>query len=176
MGRAAVRAAVASAIQNAGITYVGTVFPARPTIVQEADYVQTLQGQAVQESVNGSACVIVVNIPSNKRMRRTLAGRGWVDDTNINQVILELFFASTAGDAVNAQEDYDTVVDALFAEIRGNPTMSAPDAVWSAGEYTAGVVHDQALPESSDDGLTVFIIGTVRFEAWEWLSGAAGSV
>ena len=171
MGRAAVRQAVATAVQNAAIPYVGTVYPARPTIIQEPDYIQTLQGQAIQESVNGSACVIVVDIPSDHRQLRAFTGRIGVEDTNIHALVLELFFASTGGDAMAAQQDYDTIIDGLFALIRNNPTLSAPSTIWSAGEYREGVQHAQSEPESSADGLTILINGAVRFSAYEWVAG-----
>lgn len=172
MGRLAVRNAVQAAIQAANISYVGSVFPARPTIVQEQDYEQTMQGIAVQGSQSGSNCVIVVNIVSDKRMRRALTGRDAVNDTNIHQVALELFFASVGGTGTTAQKDYDGVVDGLFIEIRNNPLLSAPTVVWSAGEYTAGVQHDQSAAYTTDTGLTVHINGLVRFEAYEWVAGS----
>lgn len=172
MGRVAVRQAVTETITAAAIDYVGTVFPARPVIAEEQDYSQTLSGMAVEQSAYGSSCLVVVNMPGrDKRMRRTLTGRGHVDDTNIHPIVLELFFASTSGEGIPAQQDYDSIVDALFVTIRNNPVMSAPDTVWSAGEYTAGVTHDQEQPYSSDDGLTILINGVIRFEAWEWIAG-----
>ena len=171
MGRLQVRQAVQAALQGAGLTYVGTVFGARPEILQESAYTQTLNGTAIAESVNGSACVIVVNIVSDKRMRRTDTGIGHVDDTNIHIVSLELFFASQAGKGVPAQEDYDTVVDALVAYIRNNPDMSAPATVWSAGQYTYGVQHKQGAAYTSGEGAAIVINGEVRFEAYEWVAG-----
>lgn len=148
--------------------FLGTVYPARPTILDEDAYVQTLSGLAIEESANGSACVAVVNIPRDKRMRRADTGRGAVQDSNIHEIALELFFASSCGDAVLAQTDYDQVVDALIIAIRENPV---PGTVWSAGEFQAGVVHDQDSPYTNADGLTILISGVVRFEAWEWIAG-----
>lgn len=171
MGRAAVRTAVQAAITAANITYVGTVYPARPTILQEEDYYQKLNGEAIAASSGGSACVVVVHLVSDKRERRALVGRNAVNDTNIHQVVLELFFACESGTALRAQADYDSIVDALFVEIRNNPLLSAPTVVWSAGEYQAGVVHDQGEAYSDDEGLTVLINSTVRFEVWEWVAG-----
>lgn len=171
MGRAQVRTAVQGYLQGLGVPYLGTVYPARPTILQETDYEQTMSGVAVASSSNGSACVAVVNIPSDLRQRRADTGRGAVTDTNIHQIALELFFASTGGDAVSAQEDYDSVVDGLTVGIRANATPGGSAVVWSAGEYKAGVAHDQTQPYSSDDGLTVLINGVIRFEAWEWVAG-----
>lgn len=177
MGRAAVRKAVATALTTAKITYVGTVYPARPVILEEQDYIQTMNGEAVALSAAGSSAVLVVNIPTDKRQRRADTGRGAVQDTDIHDVAIEIFFASTpssslAQDAgVAAQQDYDAIVDSLTVYIRNNPTLGTPTTVWSAGEYAAGVAHTQTEPYTSADGLTVLINGTVRAEVWEWVSG-----
>lgn len=168
MGRLQVRQAVAAAITAAKINYVGTVYEARPTILQESDYAGLMFNAA---SANGSAAVVVVNITDDKRQRKADTGRGAVNDTNIHSVVLELFFSSTSGDAVAAQLDYDAIVDALIVLIRNNPTMSAPSTVWSAGEFTEGVTHSQGEPYTSEDGLTILIPGVVKFQAWEWLAG-----
>lgn len=167
MGRKAVRLAIQEAIQSAGIDMVGTVFPARPSIIQEEAYVQTLSGQAVQEAADGSACVLVVNVPKDERTPYALAGRGPVADFNVHTIAIELFFACISGHGVAAQLDYDQIVDDLTVFIRGNPTMSAPATVWSAGEYRFGVRHTQEEPYQSEDGTSVLINGTLRFEAWE---------
>ena len=45
--------------------------------------------------------------------------------------------------------------------------MSAPATVWSAGEYTYGVKHQQMLAYLSEEGTAVLINGVIRFEAWE---------
>lgn len=168
MGRKAVRQAVQSFIQTAKITYVGTVYPSRPFILPEAAYTQMMNGQAIQQSSNGSACVVVVHLVQDKRLRRADTGRGAVNDTDIHQVVLELFFANAAGTALNAQSDYDVVVDGLMQAIRNNPLLAAPTVIWSAGEFAAGVVHDQGEPYTSTDGLTLLINSAMRFEAWEW--------
>jgi hypothetical protein len=165
VGRLAIRTATAALIQSAGLPYVGTVFPARPVIIQEDAYVQTMNGQAITESVNGSACIIVVNIPGDLRNRYADSGRVSRADFNIHRMVLELFFASTGGDGIAAQEDYDTVVDALMPFIRQNPTLAGSS--WSAGEYKAGVKHEQSEAYTSEDGTTILTNGWVQFEAWE---------
>lgn len=167
MGRQQVRLAVQSAITAADIDYVGTVYAARPEVLEETAYTQTLSGIAIEESENGSACVLVVNIPSDNRSRYGLVGRSSLADWNKHIVALELFFASMSGEGVPAQLDYDDVVDALMQFIRENPTMSAPATVWSAGEYTFGVKHTQSEAYQSGDGTGILINGVIRFEAWE---------
>jgi hypothetical protein len=171
MGRVAIRVAIAEQMEALGVPYLGTVFPARPVIIQEEDYVETMNGMAVATSDSGSCCVLVVNMPDDDRMRRTDTGRGHVDDTNIHQIVLELFFASTGGDAIAAQLDYDGIVDALIVAIRNNPTPGGASVVWSAAEYKTGVKHRQATPYSPDQGLTILINGTIRYDAWEWIAG-----
>ena len=171
MGRLQVRRAVQSAIQGAGIPYLGTVYPARPTLVSEYDYIQTMSGQAVAASSNGSASVAVVNIPSDRRVRKAAVGRGMVQDADVHQIALEVFFASTSGEGAPAQEDYDSIVDAVTVFVRNNPTLGDPSVVWSAGEFSPGVAHEQGAPYTSEDGLTLLINGVIRFEAWEWLAG-----
>lgn len=171
MGRASTRAAIQSALQGAGLTYVGTVFAGPPSYIDEASYTETLAGQAIKESSNGSACVIVVNITQDNRERYALVGRGPVADWNKHLVVLEIFFTSTSGDAVAAQDDYDAMYDSLVPYIRSNPTLSAPASIWSAGEYRYGVKHSQGRPQTSADGMTTLIVGTVSFEAWEQLVG-----
>lgn len=166
MGRQAVRSAVASVLQNAVLPHVGTVYAARPVIVQEEDYVATMSGLASE-----SGCVLIVNMPDDKRVRETLTGVGHVEDIDRHQIVVEVFFSYPSDDGVSAQSDYDALIDAIVTLIRNNPTMSAPATVWAAGEYRAGVSHSQSEPFTDDEATTVFIFGDVRFEAWEWVSG-----
>jgi hypothetical protein len=170
VGRAAVRAALQSYLQDAGIPYLGTVFAARPVIIEEQDYNETLSGMAVAQSPSGSSCVAVVNLPHDKRERRADTGRGAVNDTDIHDIVLELFFASSSGDAIAAQQDYDEVVDALIVAIRANATPGGSAVIWSEGEYAFGVVHDQEEPYSTADGLSILINGVLRMQAWEWIA------
>lgn len=170
MGRLTVREAIANYFATAELTFVGKVHPARPEIMDEADYESSMFNEAVP-SANGSSAVLVVNIPSDDRKRRADTGRGAVNDSNVHKIVMEVFFASLDGDAVEAQKDYDTVIDGMVDLIRADATMNAPGTVWSAGEYEAGVQHEQGEPFTGADGLTVFILGSVRFDAWEWLAG-----
>lgn len=183
MGRAAVRAAVVQTISNGNVPYLGTVFAARPVYATEDAYTENLQGQAITESVNGSACVIVVNILSDDRHRIALTGRGAVDDFNTHLVELELFFACqgqnnpTGTDpGVAAQQDYDAIVDALTALVRGNPTMGNASSVWSAGEFRYGVKHRQSVAFAPEESTSILINGVLSFQALEEDVGAAGSV
>ena len=170
MGQGAVRQAIQQAVQDAQLELVGTVFAGR-AYIDETDY-ETNAASFYSQNSYGSGCVIVINLPGpDRRTRLTLTGRQSVNDFNVHPAVLELFFASRSGDPLQAQHDYDVVVDGLVPFIRNNPTMSAPEVVWSAGEYQAGVVHNQSSPFTSPDGLTVFINGVVRFEAWEQIIG-----
>ena len=170
MGRVDVRAATAEYFSRAALENVGTVYSARPEIIDEADYETNRFAEAVA-SANGSSAVLVVNIPSDKRQRRADSGRGAVNDSQIFKIVMEVFFANVGGDAVTAQSDYDGIIDSMTTLIRANATLNAPAAIWSAGEYEQGISHEQGEPFNDADGLAVFISGAVRFDAWEWISG-----
>ena len=192
MGRATVRAAVTASLTNAAaagtnsptpVPYLGTVYPARPVIINDQDYYQSAmlgEASAIIPSENGSAAVAVINIPTDGRFRKSDSGRGHVDDAWIHDIVLELFFASSgpgmpglgSPQGVGAQQDYDAIVDAITIWVRANATMGQPTTVvWSAGEYAAGVKHTQSAAFTADESDTIFILGALRFEAWEWISG-----
>lgn len=174
MGRALVRAAVVDYLQglNPPLPFVGTIYSAR-NYVDEQDYLPALSTAAQQAAVNGSGAVLVVNLGASTRMRRTNTGRTAVDDTDIHDVVLEMFFATTSGDPVAAQADNDTLCDALVEAIRGDGTLGG--RVWSSAEYRGGVKVEPYAPYTDEEGMTVFLPTLVRWEVWEWLAGPAGS-
>lgn len=174
MGRAAVRSAVQAFFEAANLPYVGTVFPSRAYIHGE-DYEFNAANYYVG-SANGTSAVLVVNIPRRKRKRIAMTGRGGVNDTDIFPITLEIFLANVAGSPTDAQADYDTIADEIVLLIRGNPLLGNSTSVWSAGEFNAGVEDEQSAPFTDAEGTTVFIVGTVRFEVWEWDAGPAGTV
>jgi hypothetical protein len=169
MGRLEVREAVAAYFAEAELPFVGKVFPARPTIMEEDAYQTSMLGEAVM-SANGSSAVLVVNITDDTRQRRALAGRGAVNDSWLHKMHMEVFFGSTGGEAEIAQKDYDTIVDGMVNLIRANATLNSTQ-IWSAGEYDIGIEHKQGAPFTGADGLTICIIGDVLFDAYEWIAG-----
>jgi hypothetical protein len=173
MGRVAIRAAAQAYLTAANIPFVGTVYRARPTLVDESNYENTMLNQATNP--NQSSAVLVINLPEDQRERRSFSGRAFVDDSNIHDIVVEVFFASRTGDALAAQDDADTLLDALAIAVRADPTLGNPNIVWSAGEYQKGVHTSVHAAFVGPDGLTNFIIATVRFDAWEWLAGPAGT-
>lgn len=170
MSRLGVREAIVAFLEGARIAHVGLVYAARPEVVSEQDYEANRFGEAV-ETAAGSSAVIVVDLTSDKRQRRADTGRTAVNDSVIHNVALEVFFASSGGDGVQAQKDYDAVVQGIMDTIRSDATLKAPATVWSAGEYEAGIEHEQAAPFQDEEGTNILIFGAVRFEAWEWVAG-----
>lgn len=168
------RSAVQSFFQGLDIPYVGTVFAERAYVHGE-DYELTAANQ-YSVSVDGSGAVLVVNIPHEKRQRRAMTGRGGVNDSCIYDIALEIYLANSAGAPSEAQTNYDSIIDQIILQVRGNPLLGNSIAVWSAGEFDYGVDHTQSEPWTEEDGTTIFITGVVRFQAWEWDAGPAGSV
>jgi hypothetical protein len=170
MSRLSTREAIANFLSEADLEFVGKVYPARPEVVNEQDYESNRLAEAVPSEA-GSSAVLVVNLVSDNRQRRADTGRGAVNDSRVYKAVIEIFFACTSGEALSAQRDYDVVVDGIVNLIRENATLGAPNVIWSAGEYSAGVDHQQGEPYSDSDGLVVFIPGHVSFESWEWIAG-----
>lgn len=173
MGRAAVRLVIKNfftkAVATGTVPYIGIVYLGR-TYINDSDYETTTQGLAA-ESVNGSSGVLIVNIEKDNRVRVAMQGRTAVQDRVVHYVVLELFFANVGGTPLVLQTDYDQVIDAIVRMIRDHPVLTAPTTIFSAGEFQAGVDHEQSAPYTGPDGTTAFIAGTVRFEAWEWEAG-----
>lgn len=176
MGRLEVRQTVTNYFTNAAepnggnIPYVGTVYAARPLIVEETAYEETMNGLLVASSPSGGGAVLVVNIPEDTRARKALTGRGAVNDLWDHHIALEVWYANVGGEGITSQTDYDSIIDQIIYNIRADPTLGDPAVVWSAGEYEPNITHGQSLPKTSDDGLTIFINGVVRFDAQEWLN------
>jgi len=174
MSRNDVRLAIANYLTEANITYVGTVYPARAYILEQ-DYEQNAT-YFYTASLDGSGCVLVVNLPSDDRRRRALTGRGAVNDSDVYPATIELFFADVSGDPVQAQMDYDAVVESIFTAIRADATLGTSGGIggwpgiWSAGEY-GGLKHHQSEPWCQEEGGTVFFYGVVEVETWEWYVG-----
>lgn len=174
MSRATVRIAVQSFLTNLNLPYVGTVYAAR-TYISETDYDSVMVAQASEQVPAGDnyGCVLVVNIPTDTRRRIADTGRGSVNDFWIHNIALELFFADTSGNPIPAQQAYDSIVDAVNSGVRSDPLLGSGQGgvIWSAAEFQEGITHTQSEPFTDDDGQTVFIVGTVRFEAWEQMVG-----
>lgn len=174
MSRVTTRNGLTALITNANLDYVGTVFPARPVIADETAYTTTMLGQAVQQTPSGSSALLVVNLISDKRQRRAITGRIGMQDTYIHKVTVEIFFTSTGPgttgtpQGMQAQLDYDGIVDSLVSLIRENPTVNGTS--WSAGEYEVGVSHRQGEPFTTEDGMTVQIVGAIDFDSWDWVT------
>ena len=184
MGRLDVRQAIATYLNNAQINYVGAVYPARPIILPEEAYEERMLNGAVTQvsSGNGSGCVLVVNIREDQRDRMADTGFSHVNDMNKRTIVVELWFACL-GDPENglgAQGDYDSIVDGIFIAIRADPTLGTanqpPASIWQAATYPPYIYHEQSAPYTQDEGLTVFIRGIARFEAWTQDVGAAGTI
>lgn len=175
MGRAAIRTALTTYMTAAKIPFVGTVYRARPFIVNDEDYEVSMAAGTEQlvGTPEGSGAVLIVHLPNSGRERMTITGRAFVDDKQIHDVTLEILFANNGGDAVVAQDDHDTITDAITVALRADPLLGAPGVVWSSGEFRP-IKVEQHEPYCTSESTTVFIPATVSFQVWEWIAGPAG--
>ena len=180
MSRVSAREGITAYFTNAAsvgrLPYVGTIYSGRPVILDETAYTQTMVGQAVQQTANGSSAVLVVNLPKTSRQRRADTGRGAVNDTEIHDVEMEIFFASNPAasqtglaEGLQAQLDFDGIADTLTDLIRSDPTMGGSS--WSAGEYEQGIDLQQSEAFLAPDGMTVCITALLRWQFWLWVAG-----
>ena len=167
--RAGITAYFTAGAAAGDLPYVGTIYPARPVVMNEQAYTQTLLGEAVAQTTGGSSAVLVVNLPTTRRQRRADTGRGATNDTEIHEAVIEVFFACSSGQGLVAQQDYDEIIDSMITLIRADATFGG--TAWSAAEYAAGIDHHQDPPFTLADGSTVAIVGTVDFQFWIWVDG-----
>ena len=99
MSRLAMRQAITAFLEEAGIEYVGLVYPARPEVIPEQAYEENRMAEAVASEA-GSSAVLVVNLVSDNRQRKADTGRGAVNDQVTYKAVIEIFFACTSGEAV----------------------------------------------------------------------------
>lgn len=177
MGRAAVRRVLTDYLTNANIPFIGTVYASRPYIITEDDYDLQMSNAVLADvaSPGSSSGVLVVNMPNSARVREAMTGRAFVNDFVTHNVAVELFFANTAGDALQAQADHDTVCDAIVIAIRADPLLANGKVVFSAGEFKSGVHIEQHEPFTGEDGSTVFIPSRAYFDVYEYVIGPAGN-
>lgn len=163
MGRAAVRLAVAAYFAPPNTANVATLYRSRPKVVP---------GQAYNlAAMGGSGAVVIVHLTRDPEVREAMGGLTSGERYNRHQVALEIRLQSVKPEAMDAQDDYDAVVDSIFAMIHADRTLGtgggATGAVWQAGEGPAGIVHQPAEPVLTKQ--SVRLDGVVRFEAWEWV-------
>jgi hypothetical protein len=171
MSRVSARQGITNYFTGAAVQFVGSIYSGRPVIMPAKAYTETLLGQAVAATSAGSSAVLVVNLPRTRRRRRADTGRGQVQDTEIHEVAVEIFFAALGkNNGLQAQADFDTIADSLLTLVREDATFGG--TLWSAGEYDAGIDLAQGEPYTSPDGLRIFIVATLRFEAWDWIAGS----
>lgn len=160
MGRATVRAQIATYFAPANVAGLSTTYRARP---------KEIPGQAFNLSANGgSGAVLVIHLPDDEVRRVTLGPAGTGSQKfDVHQVALELMFRSVKPDAQVAQDDHDALVDALMARFRADPTFGSTNLVpiWSAGETPFGVKKSFTEPKLSKQEFVCN--GVIRFEAQE---------
>jgi hypothetical protein len=175
MGRAAVRQVLTQYLTDAKIPFVGKVYSARPFIVDEDDYEVSIAAGTTElvGNTTGTGAVLICHLPDSNRERVTMTGRKFVDDKTIHDVVLELLFANNGGDAVVAQDDHDTICDAITVALRADPLLGNPQVVWSSGEFRP-IKVEQHEPYCTSESTTVFIPTTLTFQVWEWIAGPSG--
>lgn len=180
MGRTIVRSVVTTYLQNQNFTNVGTIYPARPIIVDDADYDAAMSSWLWEQQGlpdTGSAAVLIVNLPDDHRAREAITGRTGVNDTDRHEVVLEVFFANVGGgtatvpQGIVAQNDHDALIDSIVVALRADWSLGNPQQIFSSGEFQRGVDVSQGEPFTEENSTVIFIVATIHFDVYEWLAG-----
>lgn len=144
MGRKTVRAAIQTYLQNAGISYLGTVFAHAPKWTEESDF--TLNGFPGQ----GSGVVIYIHLRHQSEFRAALGGATSGTKFRPHKCVLICLMNSKKKTAEECDADNDTFIDALVSTIEANRNAGDPSAVFQWGEgdslYGVDVVVDVHMP------------------------------
>lgn len=144
MGRATVRAAIQSYLQNAGITYLGKVFAHPPKWTNEDDFM--LNGYPGQ----GSGVVIYIHLRRQSEFRMALGGATGGMKMRPHKCVLICLMNSKKSNAEEVDADNDTFIDSLVSTIEANRTAGAPAVVFQWGEgdtlYGVDIQVDSHMP------------------------------
>lgn len=161
MGRASVRTAIAAWFAPPNVTMLNTVYASRPKNLPATDFKLALN--------NGSGAVMVIHLPDDSEVRTAVGGATSGEKFNTHHVALEVMFQSVKVDGVAAQEDHDTLMDAIIARIRQDRTLGTGGTpIWQAGEGTAGIKVQLAEPDVGKQN--VIINAVIHLDALEYVN------
>lgn len=145
MSRTAVRAAIQQYLQNAGVTYLGTVFAHPPKWTNETDFVGTT-GYPGQ----GSGVVVYIHLRRQSEFRMALGGATSGMKMRSYKCTLICLMNSKKTNAEECDADNDTFLDSLTGAIQANRNAGNPAAVFQWGEgdtlYGVDVMIDSHFP------------------------------
>lgn len=163
MGRATVRAQIASYFAPANVAGLSQIYRSRPNRIDPRVYNLSAGG--------GSGAVMVIHIPSADETRLTLGPPTAAQKFDKHDISIEVLFQSVKVDAQAANDDLDALIDAFKVRFRADRTLGSTNGVpiWQAGEMPEGIKVEFGPPRL---GKQNFIQnGLIRFQAWEDVTG-----
>lgn len=135
MGRATVRAAIATYLQNAEITNLGQVFAHPPRFTNETDF--TAKGYPGQ----GTGAVIWVYLGRQHERRIALGGVTSGDKMRYYRCTLISLLKSKKRTAEEADADNDAFIDSLVSAIQASRVAGNANVIfqWGEGDLLYGV-------------------------------------
>jgi hypothetical protein len=144
MSRALVRSAIQKYLQQANITFLGTVFDHPPKWTNETDFTENgFPGQ-------GSGAVIYIHLRRQSEIRMALGGATGGMKMRHYKCTLICLLKSKRGKSQDAGKDNDVFLDSLTAAIQANRNAGDPSSVWQWGEgdtlYGVDIQIESRLP------------------------------
>jgi hypothetical protein len=162
VSRANVRAAVAQWFDPGAVPGLFAIHRAEPKIIPGSDYGLEAFGTNVG---NGSGAYAVVHIADERETRIAIGGAHSGMKHITYDVALVIHFRSVKPDAIEAMDDYDTLIEAVKQRLRADRNLGQPTSVWQAGS-DPGDIHIQSDLPAQDDG-SVYIWSVMEFKVIE---------
>lgn len=163
MSRKLVRHATADWFEAAQIPGLDHVYPGKPLEILWADYATGSSAHMCQ------AYVLIDRRPEVRLAGGSPGGNGQAPNGQKeihSQVRVTVWFRSTDPDWLEAQDEFDDIVEAMIHQLRVTRTLGRPDVILSAGEFSAGIVQQNEEPDA-DEGGVMFAGCTISFQATE---------
>ena len=163
MGRATVRAQIASYFAPANVAGLSTTYRSGP---------KEIPAQAFDLSANGgSGAVLVIHMARDKETALTMGPENAAQKFDVHDIAMELLFQSVKVDPMVAMDDHDALIDALMVHFRADRTLGSTNGVpiWQAGRDTEGIDIELAEPKLGKQN--TIVNGVIRFKAFEIVTG-----
>ena len=163
MGRATVRAQIASYFAPANVAGLSAIYRSRPNRIDPRVYNLS--------AGFGSGAVMIIHMPNDDETRLTMGPTDAAQKFNKHDISIEVLFQSVKVDAMAAMDDLDALIDAFMVRFRADRTLGSTNnaPIWEAGQDPVGIKVEFAPPKL---GKQNFIQnGIIRFQAWEVVTG-----
>lgn len=155
MSRKSVRYAAAAYLEAPQIPGIGKVFPSPPKVARSSDAYENLPAGTP------SGSVLYVEILRSKEVRLALGGPTSGSKGVYHTLRFHLLFRSRQGQAEDAMDDHDDLVEAILERLRMDRTFatgnlpSPAGKILQFGQDAEGITISTGMPKTAGTGSTL---------------------